>query len=79
MLFRSERISDLLINRRHYDLLIEAERCLIDARTGLEQGMENELIAIDLRKATKILGELTGESWNEEVLDRIFSSFCIGK
>ncbi len=74
-----ERISDILINKRHYDLLIEAERSLIDAKIGLEQGMENELIAIDLRKATKILGELTGESWNEEVLDRIFSSFCIGK
>jgi tRNA modification GTPase len=74
-----ERISDILINKRHYDLLFEAERSLIDAKTGLEEGMENELIAIDLRKATKILGELTGESWNEEVLDRIFSSFCIGK
>lgn len=74
-----ERISDILINRRHHDLLVSAENALHDARIGLENGFDNELIAIDMRKATKILGELTGESWNEEVLDRIFSSFCIGK
>lgn len=74
-----ERISDILINKRHYDLLVLAEQSLTDAKNGLLSGYENELIAIDMRKATKILGELTGESWNEEVLDRIFSSFCIGK
>ncbi len=74
-----ERVGDILINRRHYDLLVSAENALHDARTGLEGGLENELIAIDMRRATSVLGELTGESWNEEVLDRIFSSFCIGK
>jgi len=41
--------------------------------------MENEVIAIDLRTAIKIIGEITGEAWNEEILDAIFSDFCIGK
>jgi tRNA modification GTPase len=41
--------------------------------------MENEFIAIDIRKAIKKIGELTGEIYNEDILNSIFSNFCIGK
>jgi tRNA modification GTPase len=72
-------LSDVMINSRHRQLLINAEKSLKLAKDSLESGLDNELISVDLRNATKILGELTGESWNEEVLANIFSRFCIGK
>lgn len=72
-------LSDILINTRHRQLLTSAYETLDTAKESLEIGLENELVAVDLRNATKILGELTGETWNEEVLANIFSRFCIGK
>lgn len=74
-----ERVSDVLINARHNKLLREVSSYLDKAKESINLDMENEIIAIDIRKATKILGEITGEEWNEEVLDHIFSRFCIGK
>ncbi|HRP01414.1 MAG TPA: tRNA uridine-5-carboxymethylaminomethyl(34) synthesis GTPase MnmE [Candidatus Kapabacteria bacterium] len=75
----SERESDILINQRHAMLLVKAALSLEVALKSLDDNYENEFIAIDVRKSVKILGELTGETWNEEVLDHIFSKFCIGK
>lgn len=75
----TERVSDVLINQRHYNKLQEVLQNLIQAKESLLNQMDNEIIAIDIRYATKLIGEITGESWNEEVLDLIFSSFCIGK
>lgn len=73
------RVSDILVNTRHANLLNEAKSSLETALGAMETFTENEIIAIDIRRATKILGELTGESWSEEVLEHIFSNFCIGK
>lgn len=74
-----DRESDILINQRHSLLLKSAAKSLETALEGISNGLENELISIDIRKSVKILGELTGEAWNEEVLAHIFSHFCIGK
>ncbi len=74
-----DRENDILINQRHSLLLKSASISLVEALKSIEDNFENEFIAIDVRKAVKILGELTGETWNEEVLDHIFSRFCIGK
>ena len=75
----ADRINDILINQRHISLLELTKISLMDALKSLQYNMENEIIAIDIRKAVKYLGEMTGESWNEEVLYHIFSKFCIGK
>ncbi len=74
-----ERINDVLINQRHSVLLGETVSALNDAITACRKGLDNSLIAIDLRRATKSLGEITGEIWSEEILNNIFSRFCIGK
>ncbi|MFC2131204.1 tRNA uridine-5-carboxymethylaminomethyl(34) synthesis GTPase MnmE [Bacteroidota bacterium] len=74
-----ERVSDILVNQRQANLLRQAANDLEEAINAVKENMENELVAIDIRNAVKKLGEMTGESWNEEVLNSIFSSFCIGK
>ncbi len=55
-------MSDILINSRHRQLLTQARDSLMTAVSALDSGMDNEIISIDLRNATKILGELTGEN-----------------
>lgn len=74
-----QRINDVLLNRRHANLLTEASDFLNKAKDAIAAGMENEIISIEVRSAIKKLGELTGETWNEEILNNIFSKFCIGK
>ncbi len=75
----TERIEDVLINQRQAQLLLQSSKDLENALNSYEIGMENEIISIDIRQASKRLGEITGESWSEEVLNNIFANFCIGK
>ncbi len=77
---RLDRREDVfLLNIREKDLLQRArqalERTLADAR----EGATSDLLAVGLEEVLEILGELTGENLTEEVLDRIFSAFCVGK
>ena len=64
---------------RQRDLLSKTREHLANARQALTQSFSNEFAASDLRLATQALGEITGETASEEVLDRIFTQFCIGK
>jgi tRNA modification GTPase len=52
---------------------------LQEAREGLRKKIPPEFIAADLQEALHCLGEITGHTSGEEVLDHIFSRFCIGK
>ncbi|MDQ1266016.1 MAG: tRNA modification GTPase [Bacteroidota bacterium] len=74
-----DMVKDGLINRRHTLLLSQAAEALLNAVQSIETGFENEIISIDIRKAAKLFGEFTGESWNDDVLNNVFSRFCIGK
>lgn len=74
-----DRINDVLINKRHSDLLRRASSEIQRGIDAIDNGFANEMIAIDIRNATDTLGEITGDRWNEEVLAEIFSGFCIGK
>ncbi|HCE69425.1 MAG TPA: tRNA uridine-5-carboxymethylaminomethyl(34) synthesis GTPase MnmE, partial [Geobacter sp.] len=64
---------------RHRDALTTASFALERAASGLASGLELELLTIDLRDALSAVGSVTGETTSDEVLDLIFSSFCIGK
>ena len=46
---------------------------------GLEQGVGDELLAVDLSRALAALGEIVGETTADDLLERIFAEFCIGK
>jgi len=65
--------------RRHLDALTRALQHLADARTQLLSAVAGELMAEDLRQCQQALGEITGSFSSDELLGRIFSSFCIGK
>lgn len=65
--------------RRHLDALARADRHLHEARRQLLEDRAGELMAEELRHAQQALAEITGELTSDDLLGRIFSSFCIGK
>jgi len=69
----------LVTSSRHRDALQKAQKHVRGAVQGLEQGMTGDFLSIDLRAALNELGTITGEITTEDVLDSIFSRFCIGK
>ncbi|MGA0044692.1 MAG: tRNA uridine-5-carboxymethylaminomethyl(34) synthesis GTPase MnmE [Candidatus Kapaibacteriota bacterium] len=72
-------IHDVLINQRQAHLLRVLIGHLEGASGALAREESPDLIAIDLRSAVRVLGEITGETWNPDLLDTVFSRFCIGK
>jgi len=68
-----------LANARQVGAAIEAERALEFASRTLRAGEPADLIVVDLLSASACLGDLTGSQASEELLDGIFSRFCIGK
>ncbi|MDR9409145.1 MAG: tRNA uridine-5-carboxymethylaminomethyl(34) synthesis GTPase MnmE [Balneolaceae bacterium] len=69
----------LVTSSRHRDSLQKARENVQRAIHALDSGMTGDLLAIDLRAALKELGTITGEITTEDLLDSIFSRFCIGK
>jgi len=69
----------LVTSSRHRDALQKARIHVRSAINGLNQGMTGDFLSIDLRAALKELGTITGEITTEDLLDSIFSRFCIGK
>lgn len=69
----------IVTNTRHYQALSEANESLMRALAGLENGLSGDLLAADIRQSLFHLGEITGEVTTDDLLDNIFSKFCIGK
>jgi tRNA modification GTPase len=69
----------IVTNVRHQDALRRCEAHLGDALSAVEQGVPLDLVVIDVREALDALGEITGDTVDEDILDRIFSDFCVGK
>ena len=66
-------------NLRHYEALLRAEQALADVLAGIQDRRSGEMVALDIRQSLDALGSITGEVTGEDVLDSIFSRFCIGK
>ena len=71
--------SVLVTSARHQEALRRATEHLHAALIPLEQGQPLDFVSIDLRTAYDALGEVTGETASDDLLDRIFHEFCIGK
>ncbi|MDB6052763.1 MAG: tRNA modification GTPase TrmE [Verrucomicrobiales bacterium] len=72
-------MSEVMINSRHQNALRRAEEGIRNTAKALSEGLALELAAMDLRIAVHAVGEIVGKTSTEDLLDSIFSQFCIGK
>lgn len=71
--------SAVITNLRHKDALRRAEESLKLVMDSAEAGMPEDFLSIDLCDACTALGEITGETASEDIIDRVFAKFCMGK
>lgn len=69
---------DFLCEQRHYDALLKAKEKLLSAINNIDN-VSLDLIAIDIKDGWDSLGEITGQTATEEIINNIFSKFCVGK
>lgn len=66
-------------NSRHISLLKQASQTIQDAIDAAESGVPMDMVQIDLTRTWEILGEIIGETASDELIDQLFSQFCLGK
>jgi tRNA modification GTPase len=71
--------STIVSNVRHYEALQKSYQSLDDVLKGMASSVTSDFIAMDIRQALHYLGEIVGEVSTDDLLDNIFSKFCIGK
>ena len=69
----------IISNLRHYQCLSRSRENLLRAKDSAMNNMSGEFISVDLRNAINSLGEIIGEVTSEDILNNIFTKFCIGK
>jgi tRNA modification GTPase len=75
----SSNVSAIIDSPRQRDLLLKASESLGYVLQSLEDQMPLDLLSVDVKDVLDALGEITGEVHSEDILDRIFSGFCLGK
>lgn len=76
----SSKESEIVVtNVRHKAALERARSSLSEVQRAMEQGMPSDIVAVDLQEARDDLEEIIGAVTNDDILERIFSQFCIGK
>ena len=82
-LFNTEEIEkgdfNYLSNARHIATIHECISVVESIKEGLKNGLPIDILEIDIKKIWELLGNLIGESYDEELLDNLFSRFCLGK
>lgn len=76
---RDESSEIIITNERHRDCLLKSCEYLVNAKTQIESGGGNELISFEIRSAMDSLSEIIGKTLNVDILNNIFTKFCIGK
>ncbi|MGO3732155.1 MAG: tRNA uridine-5-carboxymethylaminomethyl(34) synthesis GTPase MnmE [Vagococcus sp.] len=74
-----EKDATYISNSRHIALLEQANQALDDVLSGIESGMPVDLVQIDMTRAWDLLGEIIGDSVQDELITQLFSQFCLGK
>ena len=70
---------DIFTNTRQITLAKECLPILNDVESGIENNVPVDMVAIDIKRIWTILGEILGENYSEELIDQLFSQFCLGK
>jgi tRNA modification GTPase len=70
---------EVMINARHEEALKRARSGLVASLEALRGELSFDLVAVDLRAAVGAIGEIVGKTTTEDLLDAIFSQFCLGK
>ncbi len=71
--------SAVIANARQYASLLRAKEFILSAKSALSQGLPQDVASSDVERALAEIAELDGRRVNEEVLDKIFANFCVGK
>jgi tRNA modification GTPase len=74
-----EQDSGFITSIRHHQLLMESVEALQQARKAVEFGIPHEMLLLDLYAALRTIDAITGATTADDILNRIFSTFCIGK
>ena len=82
-LFNLEEIEssnvDIFTNLRQITLAKECLPILEDVENGIKNNVPVDMVAIDIKRIWSILGEIIGETYTDELIDQLFSQFCLGK
>ncbi|MCA1796847.1 MAG: tRNA uridine-5-carboxymethylaminomethyl(34) synthesis GTPase MnmE [Geobacteraceae bacterium] len=71
--------SSVITEQRHYDIFVQVKDEVYAFKAGLQQQLPGEFLACHLRDAMSSLGRITGETVPEDILNHIFTKFCVGK
>ncbi len=74
-----ENDTEILLNARQVALAEKANQLLKTVEHSLQEGVELDMLSLDLKEILDTLGMITGESYSEEILDTLFENFCVGK
>jgi tRNA modification GTPase len=74
-----DRNAELIVEERHLNALKKAEEYLSASLVGIEDGVPLDIVSEDVKSVWDALGEITGKTATEEIIDEIFAKFCVGK
>ena len=74
-----DRNAELIVEERHLNALKKAEEYLSASLIGIEDGVPLDIVSEDVKSVWDALGEITGKTATEEIIDEIFAKFCVGK
>ena len=77
--YHNQAEGTIISNTRHYEALENTKLCLQKVIAGLDSGLSSDFVAMDIRESLFHLGSITGEVSTDDLLESIFSKFCIGK
>lgn len=76
---KKSTVEETIFSQRHFECLVNANEYLTKAIETISFCYEPDIASIDLENCASALGEITGTTVNDEVIDNIFKNFCIGK
>ena len=82
-IFRIEKINtentSIITNIRHKEAIVSAKNSILKTKETIEQGMPIDITAIYFKETIEELNKITGENVTEDIINEIFSKFCLGK